>query len=378
VEIGFCLAGLRQPNLDYPEFSLLSILVKMATIKDVAKLAGVSFKTVSRVINRSPHVREEVRQRVLRAADSLEYRPHHYARHMRTQRSKVLAFLSDDIATTPFAGQIIQGAQEEALRREMLLLTFNTGGDSTVEEAAVQMALERGVEGIIFAAMYHRAVQVPKDAFRLPLVLVDCFARDCTVRSVVPDEVKGGFSATKLLLEKGHRRIAMINADQKYPAAAGRLRGYRQALEEFSVIVEPELLRIGGWWQDDGYEHAMALLQLKRVPTAIFCASDRIAMGAYDALKENGIRIPQDISIVGFDNQELLAAHSRPPLTTVRIPYFEMGSWAVDQLTGGQPKEAHSGVEPFKLECPLVPRASVAGPPVKSRSRRSDRNQKRY
>src|SRR5262249_43178063 len=182
----------------------------MATIKDVAKLAGVSFKTVSRVINRSPHVREEVRQRVLRAADSLEYRPHHHARHMRTQRSKVLAFLSDDIATTPFAGQIIQGAQEEALRREMLLLTFNTGGDSIVEEAAVQMALERGVEGIIFAAMYHRAVQVPKDAFRLPLVLVDCFARDCTVRSVVPDEVKGGFSATKLLLEKGHRRIAMI------------------------------------------------------------------------------------------------------------------------------------------------------------------------
>jgi len=98
-------------------------------------------------------------------------------------------------------------------------------------------------------------------------------------------------------------------------------------------------------------------------------------LGAYDALKENGIRIPQDISIVGFDNQELLAAHSRPPLTTVRIPYFEMGSWAVDQLTGGQPKEAQSGGEPFKLECP---RASVAGPPVKSRSRRSDRNQKRH
>jgi LacI family transcriptional regulator len=338
----------------------------MATIKDVARLAGVSFKTVSRVINRSPHVREEVRQRVLRAADSLEYRPHHHARHMRTQRSKVLAFFSDDIATTPFAGQLIQGAQEAALRREMLLLTFNTGGDPAVEEAAVQMALERGVEGIIFAAMYHRAVQVPQDALRLPLVLVDCFAQDCTVRSVVPDEVKGGFSATKLLLEKGHRRIAMINADQKYPAAKGRLQGYRQALEEFRVIVKPELVRTGGWWQDDGYEHAMALLQLKQVPTAIFCASDRIAMGAYDALKENGFRIPQDISIVGFDNQELLAAHSRPPLTTVRIPYFEMGFWAVDQLVDAEPKEIQSGSEPVRLECPLVLRGSVDRPPVKS------------
>jgi uncharacterized protein (TIGR03118 family) len=188
---------------------------------------GCLSRTVSRVINRGPHVRDEIRQKVLRAADTLEYRPHYHARHMRTQRSKVFGFLSDDIATTPFAGQIIQGAQEAAWQLEMLLLTFNTAGNATMEEAAVQMALERGVEGIIFATMYHRAVQVPKDAFRLPLVLVDCFARNCPVPSVVPDEVNGGFLATKLLLEKGHRRIAMINADQKYPAAVGRFRGYR-------------------------------------------------------------------------------------------------------------------------------------------------------
>ena len=154
---------------------------------------------------------------------------------MRTQRSKVFAFLSDDIATTPFAGQIIQGAQEAAWQREMLLLTFNTAGDPAMEEAAVQMALERGVEGIIFATMYHRAVQVPKAALRLPLVLVDCFGRNCPVPSVVPDEFNGGLLATTLLLGKGHRRIAMINADQKYPAAAGRFRGYRRALEEFGV-----------------------------------------------------------------------------------------------------------------------------------------------
>ena len=144
----------------------------MATIKDVAELAGVSFKTVSRVINRSPNVRDEIRQRVLRAADALEYRPNLHARHMRTQRSKVFAFISDDIATTPFAGQIIQGAQVAAWQHEMLLLMFNTGGDPGVEAAGVESALERGVEGIIFATMYHRAVEVPKPAFRVPLVLV--------------------------------------------------------------------------------------------------------------------------------------------------------------------------------------------------------------
>jgi LacI family transcriptional regulator len=342
----------------------------MATIKDVAKLAGVSFKTVSRVINRSPYVRDEVRQKVLRAADALEYRPLHHARQMRTQRSKVFALLSDSIATTPFAGQIIQGAQETAWQHEMLLLTFNTDGDPAVEAEAVEVALERGVEGIIFATMYHRAVLVPEAAFRLPLVLVDCFAGNGQVRSVVPDEFQGGRSATKLLLEKGHRRIAMINADQKYVAAVGRFSGYCVALEEFGVPIDPELVRTGDWWQEDGYQHALALLRRKQIPTAIFCANDRIAMGAYDALKEKGFRIPEDVSVVGFDNQELLAAHSRPPLTTVRIPFFEMGSWAIDQLIVAKSDGNPSAAGPVALECPLVLRASVDRPSAGNLGRR--------
>src|SRR5258708_35973521 len=126
----------------------------MATIKDVAELAGVFFKTVSRVINRSPNVRDEIRQRVLRAADALEYRPNLHARHMRTQRSKVFAFISDDIATTPFAGQIIQGAQVAAWQHEMLLLMFNTGGDPGVETTNGRTPPGRGVEREIFSAKY--------------------------------------------------------------------------------------------------------------------------------------------------------------------------------------------------------------------------------
>ena len=128
---------------------------------------------------------------------------------------------------------------------------------------------------------------------------------------------------------------------------------------------EPKLLRFGGWWQDDGYEHALALLQLKQIPTAIFCASDRIAVGVYDALKEKGMRIPNDISVVGFDDQELLAAHTRPPLTTVRMPYFEMGSWAVDRLINSQGDGQPLIGRPTKLDCPLVSRASVDRPAAK-------------
>src|SRR5258708_13668902 len=233
----------------------------------------------------------------------------------------------------------------------MLLLMFNTGGGPDVEAAGVEAEWEGGVEGIIFATMYHRAAEVPKPACRVPLVLVDCFARNGSPPSVVPDEVGGGFSATKLLLEKGHRRIAMINADQKYPAAAGRFQGYRKALKQFRIAVDPKLIRTGGWWQDDGYEQALALLEMKSIPTGIFCASDRIAVGVYDALKEQGIKIPEDISVVGFDNQELLAAHTRPPLTTVMIPYFEMGSCAADQLTHTDAHVNRSLARPVHLQC---------------------------
>jgi LacI family transcriptional regulator len=137
------------------------------------------------------------------------------------------------------------------------------------------------------------------------------------------------------------------------------------------VPIEPELVRTGDWWQDDGYEHALALLRRKQIPTAIFCANDRIAMGVYDALKEKGFRIPEDVSVVGFDNQELLAAHSRPPLTTVRIPFFEMGSWAIDQLIGAKPDESLSADGPVTLECPLMLRASVDRPSsAENRNRR--------
>jgi LacI family transcriptional regulator len=255
----------------------------------------------------------------------------------------------------------------------MLLLMFNTGADSAVEAACVESALGHGVEGIIFATMYHRAVDVPKNAFRAPLVLVDCFARSGSPPSVVPDEVSGGYSATKLLLEKGHRRIAMINADQKYPAAAGRLQGYRKALKQFRVAAQPKLVRTGGWWQGDGYEHALALLRMKRIPTGIFCASDRIAVGVYDALKESGLKVPDDISVVGFDNQELLAAHTRPPLTTVSIPYFEMGSWAVDRLIDADGNASRSVSGPVGLECPIVIRASVDKPRAAGRRPSSER-----
>jgi LacI family transcriptional regulator len=148
----------------------------------------------------------------------------------------------------------------------------------------------------------------------------------------------------------------------------GRLKGYRKALKEFGVNFDSSLVQTGGWWQEDGYEHAISLLE--KEPTAIFCVSDRMAMGVYDALKERGLRVPEDISIVGFDDQELIAPHLRPPLTTVRVPYFEMGSWAVEHLVQSSGETNKSKKQGVHLECPLVLRSSVSKPSRRLRSPR--------
>ena len=125
-------------------------------------------------------------------------------------------------------------------------------------------------------------------------------------------------------------------------------------------------MRTGGWWQEDGYEHAISLLEVK--PTAVFCVSDRVAMGVYDALKERGLRVPEDLSVVGFDDQELIAPHLRPALTTVRVPYFEMGSRAVERLVKSEGEIDRSKNQVVNLECPIVLRSSVSKPSRRSRS----------
>ena len=332
----------------------------MVTIKDVANAAGVSFKTVSRVINNDPHVRDEMRQRVLRALEDLDYRPNLAARHLRTQKTKLIGLITDRIATTPFSGNIIKGVQEAAWRNEKILLISNSERQPGIEEAAISMMFERQVEGIIYAAWYHRSVVLPKNIYQVPVVLVNCYSEDQSLPSVVPDEVAGGYAATQFLLTKGHCRIGLINGKQNYPATQGRLEGYKQALTTFRVPFDETLVCYGGWWQEDGYENAYSLMNLPEPPTAIFCGNDRVAMGVYDALRELKLSVPDDVAVIGFDNQEGIAAHLRPGLTTMELPYYEMGQWAVDFLIEHEERRA-SRIEPVraKLACYLIERAST-------------------
>jgi LacI family transcriptional regulator len=193
-------------------------------------------------------------------------------------------------------------------------------------------------------------------------VLVNCYDERGSLPAVVPDEVTGGFTATQALLDAGHRRIAFINATEPAPATVGRLRGYREAMAgahqkpapEWIVNVRPE--------QEGGYDAARHLLSLRELPTAVFCYNDRVAMGLYVVLAKAGVRVPDDMSVVGYDNQEVISAHLDPPLTTVQLPHYELGYKGVQKLLSAHRDARRRKHIPTVLPCPLVPRSSVSEP----------------
>lgn len=325
------------------------------TLREVAEAAGVSTATVSLVVNKKKDARiaEETRQRVKDAIRTLGYRPNAMAKTLVSGTSKFIGLVADGVATTPFAGQIIHGAQDEAWKHGYALLIANTEGNSELEQDAIAMMLEYKVRGILYSTWFHRQTDIPATLREADFVLVNCFSHEHGTRAVVPDEVQGGRSATEILLAHGHRRIAFINATIPAPAKDGRLQGYREALEEAGIEFDPALVMEAYPDQEGGYLATEGLL--KRGASAVFCYNDRMAMGLYDGLREHGLSIPEDMAVVGFDNQEVIAAHLRPPLSTVALPHYELGAAGVRTLLG---LEAAPGGA-ARIHCPPVERASV-------------------
>jgi len=335
------------------------------TMAQVAKLAGVSPTTVSLVINDDPRassISAPTRDRVAEAVRSLGYRPNHAARGLRTRKSETIGFVADEIATTPFAGDTIRGAQEYAWSRNHLLTVFNTEGDSSMEAASIEMMLDRQVDGIIFGAMYTREVSPPRGLERTRAVLLNCYAPGTDYVSVIPAEKEGACAATRTLIDAGHRRIGFINGLSTTYAAKERLKGYRQALRDNGVSYEPRLVRNGNYHSDSGHRHARELLTGEDPPTALFCSSDRMAVGAYYAVMELGLSIPHDVSVVGYDNQLELAAYASPPMTTIQLPHYELGYTAARYLLEDAPSNGQAGTV-HEIECPAVIRDSVGPPP---------------
>ncbi|AOY73657.1 LacI family DNA-binding transcriptional regulator [Arthrobacter sp. TES] len=342
---------------------------KNVGIKDVAVAAGVSVTTVSHVLNEVSYARvsPETRDKVRSVAEELGYGPNRLAQALRTQRTGMLGLVSEEIATTPHAGRIILGADEAAKARGYNLMIINTPGSASLEsrQADVQALLERRVDGILYATMYHRNVELPSNLGSVPSVLVDSVATAGNIAAVIPDEDGGARAAVGALLEAGHTRIGFINNTDDVPATRERLHAFRATLNEAGLDgdgapVESELSEVQG-----GYEATLRILSGQDRPTALFCYNDRMAMGAYRAAAELGLTIPTDLSVVGFDDQELIAANLYPGLTTVALPHYEMGAWAAEHLIDAIEGKADLdplALHPTILGCPLVRRDSIAAP----------------
>lgn len=336
---------------------------RRARMSDVAKAAGVSTTTVSLVLNdkAGSSIPDITKERVFEASRALGYRTNAVARNLRRQSSETIGLISDTIASTPYAGLMVRGADQMAASAGMTLMIINTERDPDVEARAIDSLLARRVDALIYATMWHQVVEPPAELKEIPSVLLDARSDDPADSWVVPDEEFGGYTATSHLIEHGHRRIGYIHEHNVYPAQPERFAGYRRALAEHGIEFDPELVAVDLNDPFGGTAAAAVLLDLPEPPTAIQCYTDRMAMGAYRAIRRAGLRVPDDISVIGFDNQDQIAPWLDPPLTTMQLPHEAMGRWAVEHLLRVLSGEAE-GPRQQRLECPLVVRDSVAPP----------------
>ena len=328
------------------------------TMMDVASAAGVSQATVSLVLNDTPGVRlsDSTRERVWRAADDLGYKLIRRGQHRAPLDQTMIAFVADEVATDPWMALAFDGVRDKALEYGLTACLAVTRGDLEAEETILKQ-MGPQLLGIIYGTILTRRIEPSKALLDSRTVLVNCYDAKRRLPSVLPGELVGGRVATERLLQAGRKRIGLINGQEGLDASRDRLKGYRQALSSHDISFDPDLVKPGNWEPSSGYEMTQALMALGNPPDAIFCANDMMAVGCLDALRELGLKVPDDISLIGFDDREI-AQFTRPPLTTLILPHYEMGEIAAEMLinaAGG----LQAGPTQIKVECTLVERESV-------------------
>lgn len=336
---------------------------KRATQADVAREAGLSVTTVSLVLNGRENTRisEEAAARVREAAERLNYSPDPTARSLRTGKTRSLAFISDDVTVTRYASAMIRGALDAAEERGYTILMAEVGEHPERLEKVVDSMLERRVDGLLFGLMSARRVDLPALPRGKRALLVN--GTSAGLPSILPAEHDAGQAAVRRLLEAGHRRIAFIGRSPRvydpYLSATipQRYAGIDAALAAAGLRFADEVE--GHEWEPElGYRGTRRLLERAASFTAILAANDRVAFGAYQALQESGLRVPDDVAVMSFDDEQL-ATYLHPTLTTMRLPYREMGSLGVRMLLEGEEPVPDAAT---LVPMPLVERESV-GPP---------------
>ncbi len=300
------------------------------SIKDIAKAAGVSHSTVSRALTNTPLVASKTRRRIERIARNLGYTPNAIARGLVTQRTRAVGVIVTTIAD-PFVAEVVRGIEEIAGDQRYRVFLGNSHSDPNREVNLVKALREWRVDGVIVASSRVGSMYLPMlKKIRVPIVLINNQHTGRYIHSVGVDNILGGRIATSHLISLGHRVIAYIGGPPEHAANAERKAGYRQALLDAKIKYDPSLV-LNGSGRADGGDQVADLTQHAPNITALVCYNDMTAIGAMHALKRSGKRIPQDISIVGFDDIDF-ASYVDPPLTTIHQPKDELGRLAMRML----------------------------------------------
>lgn len=326
------------------------------TIRDVSERAKVSISTVSRVLNGTVPVAEQTRQRVLQAVKELDYRPNVFARSLVTNRSGGIGVIVNEMSS-PFYGAMVRGVEQVFEPADMHLLVASGKAAADRERKAIDLLLSRRVDALIvhLEALPDEEVLELLDA-DLPVVLVGRRIAEAGSRSIFIDNEYGGMLAVRYLTGNGHRTIGHLSGPLSFPDSRARLMGYRQALAEAGIPFDDTLVIESDWLEAGGYQATMRLLRRRPDLTAIFAANDQMAIGAYQALRASGRDIPDDVSVVGFDDV-VFSRYLFPTLTTVRQPLLEMGEAAARYVLSALEGEEAEVTDQFEAE--LTIRQSV-------------------
>ncbi|WP_181802085.1 LacI family DNA-binding transcriptional regulator [Streptomyces shenzhenensis] len=320
------------------------------TIRDIAARAGVSVATVSRVLSSSHPVSDDLRTRVMDVVRELDYVPNAHARSLAGAGPKTVAILIDDITGAAFA-HVARGIEEEAAVRDWFSLVCVTGGDPERELALVNLMRQQGAAAVVLLGgtydladyrlrMARFARSLDSAGSRLVLCGRPPLEGDVPVTTVEYDNANGAFAMTSHLLSMGHRRILVLPGPEHFTTAHARLAGYRNALSAYGLPYDPDLVRYGRY--DDTVAHRITqdAVRQKTDFTAVFAGTDIVAAGVMEGLKEEGLSVPDDVSVVGFDDIPL-ARQLHPGLTTVHVPYEEMGRMAIRLMSSPRRDSDH-------------------------------------
>jgi len=304
---------------------------KRLTMREIAKIAGVSHMTVSRALYNDPRIREETKKRILDLADKLNYRPVARARPFASRKSNLIGLVVSDISN-PFCAELARGIEDKAHEEGYNVIFCSTDNKPERMESYVHLMMDAGVDAFIFASTRLREPVVEKliDE-RFPLVLVNRKLRGETCNYVVLNNMKGAYEITEHLINLGYRKIAIITGPSNFFTGLERLKGYQQALKDHGIEFDDNYVIQGYFTREMGYKGTKELLTMEERPEAIFAGNDYVAMGVIDAVEELGLRIPEEIALVGFDDTAF-ASNQRIRLTTVSQRTYEMGNLGVQIL----------------------------------------------